>query len=196
MKKKHTSEPVKGNREDEMNETKARGIEISSEDEVGNVEIEKPTVQVQDSPEVLRQQVNDANDKFLRLYSEFDNYRKRTLKEKAELSKTASEDLIVSMLPVVDDFERALLSMHSLDKDSPYHQGVQLIYTKLMNILLQKGLEPMKSVGETFNTDFHDAITKIPASDDSMKGKVVDEIEKGYFLNGKVIRFAKVVVGE
>lgn len=140
---------------------------------------------------------DEMNDKYLRLYSEFDNYRKRTIKEKIEFSKTASEEVILSLLPVIDDLERALASAFTSDgeKEVVTKDGVQLIYQKFKGLLIQKGLEVIPSVGEVFNVDYHDALTNIPAPSEEMKGKVVDEIEKGYKLNGKVIRYSKVVVG-
>jgi molecular chaperone GrpE len=149
-----------------------------------------------DKTEKLEAEIVQLNDKYLRLYSEFDNYRKRTLKEKIELSKTASEEIILSILPVLDDFERAIRAFEISDEstDSLKH-GIILIFGKFINILSQQGLQQMKTIGEEFNTDFHEAITNITAVDPAMKGRVVDEIEKGYILNGKVIRFAKVVVG-
>jgi len=146
--------------------------------------------------EKLEEELAEFKDKYLRLYSEFDNYRKRTLKEKIELSRNASEGIISSLLPVIDDLERAIRAFESGAEDTAaLKNGVLLIYNKWMNILTQEGLEVIPSLGEDFNTDFHEAITNIPAPDPSQKGKVLDEIEKGYKLNGKVIRFAKVVVG-
>lgn len=142
----------------------------------------------------LKEKNNELNDKFLRLYSEFDNYRKRTIKEKIDLQKSASRDLIEDLLPVLDDFERALQAFTEDRIDSDAFKGIELIYNKLFNLLSQKGLEPMNSMGTEFNTDYHEAITKIEASNE-LKGKVVDVIQKGYLLNGKVLRFAKVVVG-
>lgn len=136
----------------------------------------------------------ELNDKFLRLYSEFDNYRKRTIREKIDLQKSASRDLIGDLLPVLDDFERALQAFNEDDTTSEVYRGIELIYNKLFNILSQKGLEPMNSMGADFNTDYHEAITNIEAGDE-FKGKVVDVIQKGYLLNEKVLRFAKVVVG-
>lgn len=143
----------------------------------------------------LEAKVAEANDKYLRLYSEFDNYRRRTAKERVELIQTAAEDVFKSLLPVVDDFERAIKSNAEITDVKTITDGVTLIYNKFKNTLTQKGLEEMKSLGETFNADIHEAITNIPAPSDDLKGKVVDEIEKGYSLNGKIIRFAKVIIG-
>ena len=136
----------------------------------------------------------ETNDKFLRLHAEFDNFRKRTYKERIEFSKIASEDVLKSLLPVVDDLERAIKSMETVDDVTIISEGVVLINNKFKNILVQKGLEEIKAEGETFNTDFHEAIANIPAENEDMKGKIIEVVEKGYSLNGKVIRFAKVVV--
>jgi molecular chaperone GrpE len=145
----------------------------------------------------LQMKCNELNDKYLRIYSEFDNYRKRTLRERIELGKTASEDIILSLLPVLDDLERALKSTLKTEDGMEVvpKEGLQLIFQKFMGLLAQKGLEVIPSTGEPFNVDFHDALTNIPASSKDLKGKVVDEVEKGYLLNGKVIRYSKVVVG-
>lgn len=150
---------------------------------------------VHEDLENLQSKYDDLNDKYLRLFSEFDNYRKRTLKEKIELSKTASEDIITNLLPVLDDFERAIQLMPQTEENMKQFEGISLIYNKLFKTLQQKGLEEIKAQGEAFDTDFHEALTNIPAADESMKGKVVDVVQKGYNLNGKIIRFAKVVVG-
>jgi molecular chaperone GrpE len=153
----------------------------------------------EDRTEELEQEVAQLNDKYLRLYSEFDNYRKRSLKEKIELSKSAASDLITTLLPVLDDFERALNAMEpdtDIDKEVTHYDGINLIYNKLKNILSQQGLERMKALGEEFNTDYHEALTKIPAPKPELVGKVVDVVQNGYLLNGKVIRYAKVVVGD
>jgi len=144
----------------------------------------------------LQEKVNEANDKFLRLYSEFDNYRKRTIKERIELSKTASEEIIVDLLPVLDDFERAIKSNEESEDCDAIKDGISLIYNKFKNTLEKKGLNPIESKGNEFDTDFHEAITQIPAPSDDLKGKVVDEVEKGYQLGDKVIRFSKVVIGQ
>ncbi len=144
---------------------------------------------------VAQEKYDELNDKYLRLFSEFDNFRKRTLKEKIELSKTASEEVITALLPVVDDFERALQAMDGQQAPEATSEGINLIYNKLLKTLQQKGLTEMKALHETFDTDFHEALTNIPAPEPALKGKVVDVIQKGYLLNGKVIRFARVVVG-
>jgi molecular chaperone GrpE len=144
----------------------------------------------------LQAKVNELNDKYLRLYSEFDNFRKRTSKEKMELIQAGGEDVFKSILPVIDDFERAIKSNSETSDVKAVNDGVSLIYHKLKSTLTQKGLEEMKSLGEPFNADIHEAITNIPAPSEDLKGKVVDELEKGYTLNGKIIRFAKVVIGQ
>lgn len=138
----------------------------------------------------------ELNDKYLRLFSEFDNFRKRNIKERLELIKTASEDIIILLLPILDDFERALKSIDESNKILGNKEGISLIYNKFKSILLSKGIEAIDSKGKEFNTDFHEALTQVPAPKKNLKGKVIDEIEKGYLLNGKVIRFAKVVVGK
>jgi len=137
----------------------------------------------------------DINDRYLRLYSEFDNYRKRTIKERADLIKTAGSDIFAAILPVLDDFERASKALETSGESNPAQEGMLLISQKLKGILINRGLEEMNSKGQEFDADLHEAITQIPAPDESLKGKVIDELEKGYSLNGKVIRFAKVVVG-
>ena len=136
----------------------------------------------------------ELNDTYLRLYSEFDNYRKRTAKEKLELSATASAAVMKDLLPVLDDFERALQNMEKNGNEADL-QGVTLIYNKFKSTLQKRGLEEIVAVDCEFNTDEHEALTMIPAPDESKKGKVIDVIQKGYKLNGTVIRFARVVVG-
>jgi len=140
--------------------------------------------------------VKEMNDKYLRLSAEFDNYRKRTLRERIELTKTAGESVMLSILPVIDDFERA---MHSIEQGMDFEatkEGILLIYNKFREFGKQNGIAEIQAAGEIFDTDLHEALTKIPAPSEEMKGKIVDVIQKGYYLNDKVIRFAKVVVGE
>lgn len=146
--------------------------------------------------EALKEKLAELNDKHLRLFSEFDNFRKRSLKEKIQLTETASEEVLVALLPVLDDFERAINSMDEANVEEKFKEGVMLIFNKFITVLNQRGLKPMKTIGEEFNTDYHEAVTEIPAPSGDMQGKVVDEIEKGYMLNGKVIRYAKVIVGK
>lgn len=135
----------------------------------------------------------ELKDQHRRLYAEFDNFRRRSMKERLELIKTAGSDTIVSLLPVLDDFDRALKALENTE-DGPLKEGVLLIHNKLSHILTQKGLVAMQSIGADFNTDLHEAVTKINAGEEQ-SGKVIDELEKGYLLNDKVIRYAKVVVG-
>lgn len=137
-----------------------------------------------------------VEDKYLRLYAEFDNYKRRTTAERMELYKTANQEVLLALLPVLDDFERALKAMQTATEVGPVKEGVELVSNKLKHILVSKGLKAMESIGQPFDSDFHEAITKIPAPSEELKDKVVDEVEKGYFLGDKVIRFAKVVVGE
>ncbi len=146
--------------------------------------------------EEYKEKIDELNDKFLRLYSEFDNYRRRTSKEKLDLAKTASEELIIDLLPVLDDFERAIKSSEEVKDCDAVKEGMQLIYNKLNTLLTKKGLAPIEAKGNSFDTDFHEAITYIPAPSDELKGKVVDEVEKGYLLHDKVIRYTKVVIGQ
>jgi len=138
----------------------------------------------------------EINDKYLRLSAEFDNYRKRTLKERMELIRTAGEDILINFLPVVDNFERAKKSIDSTLEIEAVKQGIDLIYKNLKEFLSQKGIKEMEAIGLEFDTEFHEALTKIPIQEEAMRGKVVDVIEKGYKLHDKVVRFAKVVVGE
>jgi len=154
----------------------------------------EPVVEL--SPEEVLKLENAAlNDKYLRLFAEFDNFKRRTQKERVELLQTAGKDVIISMLPVLDDFDRANKATENATDVASVREGIQLVHTKLKGILNQKGLKEMESINTVFDTDNHEAITKIPAPNEDMKGKVMDELEKGYTLNDKVIRFAKVVVG-
>lgn len=143
----------------------------------------------------LQAKCDELNEKYIRLYSEFDNFRKRTAKEKIDLMKNAGEDFFKTLLPVIDDFDRAIKSNAEITDVKTINDGVNLIYNKFKTSLSQKGLEEMNTVGEVFDTDLHEAITSIPAPSEDMKGKIIEELEKGYSLNGKVIRFAKVVIG-
>ena len=144
-----------------------------------------------DKLQEMGEKLAELNDKYVRLYSEYENYRKRTTAEKADLIINGSKDTIKAVLPVVDDMERALQAMSDDDSSK---EGVSLIYNKLMKILQQKGLREINAKGEKFSEEIHEAVTKFPAADESQKGMVVDVVEKGYYLNDKVLRYAKVVV--
>lgn len=161
-------------------------------------EVEQTTEEVEEisEEEKLREELASEKDKFLRLFAEFENYKRRTSKERVELFKTAGQDIIVSMLPVLDDFDRALNEI-SKTEDKELLKGVELISNKLRNTLNTKGLEQVAAnTGDVFNADLHEAITQIPAPTDDLKGKLVDVIEKGYKLGDKVIRHPKVIVGQ
>jgi molecular chaperone GrpE len=143
----------------------------------------------------LTAELAESKEKYLRLYADFENLRRRTAKEKLDYIKSANEDIIKVILPVIDDFERAQKSSATVEDAGVVKEGMQLIYNKLYKTLEQKGLKPMESVGKSFDPDLHESITQIPAPSEDMKGKIVDEVEKGYFLNDKVLRFAKVIIG-
>ena len=182
--------------EDAVNET---ANEIAEENAIDAEVLEADEV----TTDELIQQINEANekvamleDKYLRQAAEFDNYRKRTMKEKAELIKNGGERAIESILPVLDDFERALSNMAKDENATEIMTGVELIYNKFVGILKQNGLQKIETEGAEFNTDFHEAIAMVPTPDEKMKGKVLDCIQAGYTLNDKVIRHAKVAVGE
>ena len=144
--------------------------------------------------EQLTQELSEARDKYLRLFAEFDNYKKRTARERLELIRTASEDLLVKLLPVLDDFDRA--KRNAEQGGESFSEGVQLVYQKLNQVLSSIGLKPMDSEELEFDPELHEAITKIPAPNDKLKGKIIDHVEKGYYLKDKIIRHAKVVIGE
>ncbi len=137
----------------------------------------------------------ELKDKYLRLYADFENLRRRTAKEKIELVSTANEGLLLALLPVVDDFGRAMQALETSGDLAALKEGVALIYHKMNRTLEAKGLKPMVAKGEVFNADLHESVTQFPAPTEDLKGKVIDEIERGYYLNDKVIRFAKVIVG-
>jgi molecular chaperone GrpE len=143
----------------------------------------------------LQQQLDEMKDKYIRMVAEFDNYKKRSIREKLDFMKSAAQDTLSALLPVLDDFDRAKKFAEGKE-ETKWDTGVDLVYQKLYTIVRNKGLEPMDSNGQTFDPDMHEAITEIPAPTEDMKGKVVDTVEKGYKLNDKIIRHAKVVVGK
>ncbi|MDB5115910.1 MAG: heat shock protein GrpE [Mucilaginibacter sp.] len=177
----------------EMPEVLNETIENNDEESLQPEEVEAVDEKAAES--LFKEELSLANDKYLRLYAEFDNYRRRTTKERVELLQTAGKEVIVSLLPVLDDFERAVRSMENATDINAVKEGVLLVQNKLVNILSQKGLKPMESIGQSFDPELQEAITNIPAPTEDMKGKIIDEMEKGYYLNDKVVRFAKVIVG-
>ncbi len=172
--------------------------EMTEENEnVQSVETaEEAAEEIVDELELMSQKYTELNDKNLRLMAEFDNYRKRTMKERIDLLKTAGEKVLVDMLPLVDDFERGLKAMETSEDVQAVKDGVDLIYNKFIAFLLQNGVKAIPSENQPFDTEFHEAITTFPAPTEDLKGKIIDCVSKGYTLNDKVIRFSKVVVGE
>ena len=158
--------------------------ELSAEEQLANMLAE------------AQQMVEEQKDKYLRLSAEFDNYRKRTLKEKAELIKNGGEKTLTAILPVLDDFERALKNMEASEETKAMKEGVELIFSKFQKILGQEGLQKIETDGQAFDTDFHEAIALIPAPSEDLKGKILDCVQTGYMLNEKVIRHAKVAVAQ
>lgn len=157
---------------------------------------EDKEVEKNSSENEIQKEDQDFKEKYIRLYSEYENYRKRTAKEKIDLITNASENLIKELLPILDDFERAIDNNKNVEDASVLKEGFDLIYSKMHKGLVNQGLKPMEANGKDFDSEIHEAITKIPAPNEKLKGKVVDVIEKGYQINEKVIRYAKVVVGE
>lgn len=149
-----------------------------------------------DEVELLQKKYDELNDSYLRLHAEFDNFRKRTLKEKAELIKSGGERVLLDIVTLVDDFERALDSLHKTDDKEALLEGMDLIYSKFINFLKQHGVKEIEAVGQPFDADRFEAVTTIPVTEESRKGTVVDCIQKGYEMNEKIIRFPKVIVGE
>lgn len=183
------------NKEEKVQEEEIENEEVQQSEELEQ-ETQEDVIELS-KEETLEIQFKEATDKYLRLYSEFDNFRKRTQKEKIELYKTAGEGVISAILPVLDDLERAEKANQDSDDAQGIKDGIKLIQDKITNILKTKGLEAVLSpIGEAFNVEFHEAITQIPAPSKKEKGKVLDVVEKGYELNGKVIRFSKVVIGQ
>lgn len=181
--KQHTSE-------EELNEN---NFEVS-ENETSS-ESDQEIVEEKAEP-TIEDKLIEANEKFIRLYAEFENFRKRTNKEKVDLLSHAGEGVIKNFLPIIDDFERAIANNESVEDVNALKEGFQLVFTKFKGIMEAKGVKPMTTIGEAFDSEIHEAIANIPAPSDDLKGKIVDDVEKGYYLNDKVIRFAKVVVGQ
>lgn len=182
LKNEETIEEITDGKEECQQEDIAE--ELSDEERVAN-ELEE-----------AQKEVEELKDKHLRLSAEFDNYRKRTLKEKAELIKNGAEKTLVAILPILDDFERALKNMETSEETKAMREGVELIFNKFHKVLNQEGLQVIETEGKDFDTDYHEAIALVPAPSEEMKGKILDCVQTGYMLNDKVIRHAKVVVAQ
>ena len=174
-------------------ESKAAG---QTEETSGAAKVADQETKTEDASEKMAAEIAEWRDKYVRLSAEFDNYRKRTLKEKMDLMSSAGEDVIKSLLPVMDDLERALAATEKASDVAAVREGVVLISNKLRDTLRGRGLAEIEAVGQELDTDFHEAVAKIPAQDETQKGRIIDVVQKGYKLNDKVIRHSKVVVGE
>lgn len=188
------SKKGKSSKEDSTEELEDNVLENQEELTESDVENkETPDSEESDSSE---QQIAELKDKYLRLAAEFENYKRRTVKEKLNMMGTAAKDTLSALLPVMDDFDRAKKNAEDESSTEPFSEGVMMVYNKLSNTLQQKGMKPMESTGEVFDPELHEAITEIPAPTEEMKGKVIDTVEKGYYLNDTILRHAKVVVGK
>jgi len=165
---------------------------LDTNDASGVVEIDEHN----EEPASIQKELQEAQDKYLRLAADFDNYRKRTLREKMELIQNAGESLLKDILPVVDDFERGIEAAAKAEDMNAVITGMNLIYSKMKDFLTNHGIKEINALNEPFDTDWHEAVTNIPAPSDDMKGKIIDVIQKGYTMNDKIIRYSKVVVGE
>ncbi len=181
---------------EQKEETPESPVDDDTSEKKAEEDSAKPKEEELSEEEKLKKQLAEVNDKYLRLSAEFDNYRKRTLKERMELIKNAGESILVSLLPVVDNFERAMKSIEDAKEVDAIKEGIELIYNNFITFLNQRGVKEIGSKDTEFDLDKHEAVTKIPAPDKKSKGKVIDVIEKGYYLNEKVIRYSKVVIGE
>lgn len=196
-KKKKTDKPEVDATIEEQNNTNTPADEQTVETEAQTEEMETSTETTEDDTNVsLQQEYDELKDKYMRMLAEFDNFKKRTVREKLHMMNTAAADTMSVILPVLDDFDRAKKTADAEDSTEVFSEGVTLVYNKLHSILKQKGLTAMESTGAAFDPELHEALTEIPAPTEDMKGKIIDTIEKGYLLKEKIIRHAKVVVGK
>ncbi len=186
---------TENNKEQEEQEVKDQQEQSTDAKETSSSEEEITENHEESEADRLKKELDEQKDKYLRLYSEFENFRRRTAKEKLELVSTANEDLIVTLLPVIDDFERAKKSLEESNDIKALKEGFDLIHDKLVKLLLQKGLKPIEAIGKEFDAELHEGISQMPVEKKKDKGKVIDEVEKGYYLGEKVIRYSKVVIG-
>ncbi len=188
-------ETIENQEETNVNETEAQSTKESEEEQSETTEATE-TDSKSDESSVATEDFKEYKDKYLYLQAEFENYRKRTLKEKADLISIASEKVLVDLLPVIDDLERAMETLGKVDDIVAMHEGLELIVSKFQGFLKRNGVIEIEAKEQLFDADKHEAVTKFPSPSKDMKGKVMDVVEKGYTLNGKVMRYAKVVVGE
>ena len=186
----------RSNEQNEYSEEELLALELNVDDSVSGMQHLDDEIGEESELEKLREEANDAKDKYLRLVAEFENFRKRNAKERVELIATAGKDVIQSLLVVLDDMDRASKQLESETDVKRINEGVSLVFNKLRNTMQQKGLTKMTSINHPFDPDLHEAITEIPAPESELVGKVIDEIEPGYYLNDKLIRHAKVIVGK
>ncbi len=197
MIKKDTTEQTPEEQEMQEQSSEATAEESSKSETKPKAKKKKSkTKQLEEDLENSKLEIDEAKDKYLRLFAEFDNYKKRSIKEKLDFMKTASQETINAILPVMDDFDRAKKSAEDDSSVEQFSEGVMMVYKKLNTVMTNLGVEAMQSTGEVFDPELHAAITEIPAPSEDMKGKVIDTIEKGYLLKDKIIRHAKVVVGK
>ncbi|MFN4082157.1 MAG: nucleotide exchange factor GrpE [Bacteroidia bacterium] len=190
-------ELAKSQNEENIENTENTEQQTQNSESVNENNADEPIAKLDDKGENLADKLAEAEDKFLRLFAEFENYKRRTNKERVELFKTANQEVLQALLPVLDDFDRSVKAADTATAIEAVKEGIVLVQHKLTNILSSKGLKAIEvKQGDDFNVDFHEAITSIPAPTEETKGKIVDVVEKGYLLNDKVIRFAKVVIGE
>ena len=194
FKKMRQKDMKEANEQAKVQNTEESEVGINADENMsGTSHLNEPLIN-EPELETLRNELGEMKDKFIRKVAEFENFKKRSLKERMELIQTAGKEVIIDMLEVLDDCERAEKQMSSLDDMAK--EGVMLVFNKLKSLLTAKGLKPMETINKDFNPDIHEAITEIPAATEDQKGKVIDEIQKGYYLNDKIIRYAKVVVGK
>ncbi len=197
MKKKETEENVSNPDVADQTDSTVENQIDNEIDSITDLEIEGAVEEEEVVQEISwEEKYMEMNDRYMRLYAEFDNFRRRTQKEKVELMGTASSGVLKDLIPVLDDFERAITYNETAQEIDSVKEGFGLIYSKYKLILESKGLKPMNAKGQSFDSELHEAIANIPAPSDDLKGKIIDDVEKGYLLNEKVVRFAKVVVGQ
>jgi molecular chaperone GrpE len=194
FKKMRQKDMKEANEQAKMQNSEEPEVGINADENISGISHLNEPLTNEPELETLRNELGEMKDKFIRKVAEFENFKKRNLKERMELIQTAGKEVIMDMLEVLDDCERAEKQMNSLDETTK--EGVMLVFNKLKSLLNAKGLKAMETINTEFNPDIHEAITEIPAPTEDLKGRVIDEIQKGYYLNDKIIRYAKVVVGK